>query len=210
MMDDSMDLKLADRLKAHVRKLYDSKSMSRSIKEVFEMIERDPELFKCCLKRAKSYSDVDSGKVVVNTSLWIACNLVESLERAPYCYFCGRAITRDDFMKGKVHLEHFEPRTEGGPHLPGNITLACEQCNHLKSNLTDEDMMQVLNDSERFFATRKWSEKRKKQLIDFADIYYPKIAGLSGFANRHGINEPRIRYHWEELRRNYRDKWQSS
>ena len=209
-MDDSMNSKLADQLKAQVRRLYDSQSMSRSRDEILEMAERDPELFERCLKRAKSYRDVALGKGVVNTSLWIACNLVESLEIAPSCYFCGRAMTRDDFMKGKVHLEHFEPRIEGGLHQPGNITLACKQCNLLKSRLTDEDLMLVLTDPGRFFSGRRWSVKRAKQLMDFAEIYYPRIAGLPGYAERHGISGQRIRSHWEELRRWYHGEWQST
>ena len=209
-MNNRIKAKLADRLKERVKKMFDSQRMSRSINEVFEMIEHDPELFERCLKRAKSYRDVDSGKGVVNTSLWIACNLVESLERAPYCYFCGRTITQDDFMNGKVHLEHFEPRIEGGIHQPINITLACKQCNQIKSRLTDKDMLLVLNDPASFFSGRRFSDMRKKQLIDFAETYYPRIAGLQGYAERHGLREQNIRSHWEELRRRYRDKWQKT
>lgn len=209
-MNNNNKARLSDRLKERAKMMFDSQNMSRSLNEIFEIIENNPEIFDRCLKRAKSYKNLNFGNGIENTTLWIACNLVESINQAPYCYFCGKTITRDEFMKGKVHLEHFIPRKEGGIHQPVNITLACRQCNTLKSSLTDEDMLKILNDPAGFFSGRRYNIKRKEQLIDFAEIYYPRIAGLHGYAERHVISGHRIRNHWEELRRCYREKWQNT
>ncbi len=207
-METSLDSKSIERLRKRIIKLYDSQNKTRDINEVLDIFEHDPDLFNSCLKRAKSYTYKDKG--YIKNTLWIACNIVESLKEAPFCYFCGRSINRDDFIKGEVHIEHFIPRSEGGPHHPINITLSCKQCNSLKSALTDDDFMKVLNDPSNFFSNSRWSDKRKEQLIDFAEIFYPRIAGLQGYKERHKTCGQNIKKHWEKRRRKYRDKWRSN
>lgn len=197
-----------DRLIIRVKQLYDEQSTSRSWQEVLDVLERDRELFKRCLKRASAYQDASSSDRRGGYSLLIACNIMESLEKVPSCYFCARSLTRADFMKGEIHLEHFQPRSHSGTHEPANITLACRQCNLLKSDLTKQDMLAVLESPDEFFDQRRWGTRRTSQLKDFAEIYYPRIAGLPCYANRHGIDRRHARNHWDALRANYRTKWQ--
>ena len=200
---------LTERLMGRAQRLYAKQAAARSWQEVEKLIGDDPELFERCLKRASDsrYAGCPGGNGP--TSLWIACNLVESLRLAPWCYYCGKTLTRDEFMRGHVHLEHFEPRSHEGTHEPGNIRLACRQCNLLKSSLTDDDMVAILENPDGFFRGRSWSRTRVRQLEEFAEIYYPRTAGLSGYADRQCIRVRDARNHWEQRREQYRAKWQA-
>lgn len=207
-MNNNSKLRLENKILRSIKKSYDSKYMPRTIDEICEIVRYDPVLFERCLKRAKSYMNNNSEKRVKNISVWIACNLAESLRKNSICYFCDRKLTRKDFLNGEVHLEHFDPRSNKGVNEPGNITLACKQCNLLKSNLTDEDFIQILTAPDDFFFNKGYNKIRVEQLRDFAEIYYPRIEGLSGYAKRHDISSNNIRIHWDGLRQRYREKWQ--
>lgn len=202
------DLKLEIKLLKKVKKFYCPQYSSRTIDEIKEIIRNDPILFECCLKRAENYMNENS-TITKNRSIWIACNLVDSVRNHATCYFCEKKFTRDDLLKGNIHLEHFEPRRNEGENEPGNITLACKDCNLLKSDLTSEDFIQILNEPNSFFLLRKVNDNRQKQLIEFAEIYYPRIAGLSEYAKRHNINDHNIRAHWENLRQKFRNHWRN-
>jgi 5-methylcytosine-specific restriction endonuclease McrA len=47
------------------------------------------------------------------------------------CAYCGAKDTR-------LEIEHILPRSRGGTHRVGNLTLACRECNQLKGNQTAE------------------------------------------------------------------------
>lgn len=192
------------------RKLYNTQEITYEWQEVESLITSDPILFEKCLRKAKNPKYINNDQEAKNKTLWIACNMVTSGYKATYCYLCGRNFSREDYLDGKsVHLEHFIPRSKGGLHHPINITLVCRDCNLTKSNLTDEDFRQILNNPESFFITYKIKSKlRQEKLKDFAEIYLPRIGGLQEYAERHGnLNSMVVRAHWENLREEYRQKW---
>jgi 5-methylcytosine-specific restriction endonuclease McrA len=41
-----------------------------------------------------------------------------------WCGYCGTALP----VRG-AHLDHVQPRREGGPSTPANLVTACERCN---------------------------------------------------------------------------------
>jgi 5-methylcytosine-specific restriction endonuclease McrA len=58
------------------------------------------------------------------------------------CVYCGTAL---DFETAT--LDHVYPLAHGGAHHPGNVVLACDQCNRLKSDRLPGD----------FFAAYPWA-----------------------------------------------------
>ena len=45
------------------------------------------------------------------------------------CYLCGELIS-----KGHRHVDHIEPLSKGGKHLPSNLAVACDTCNLSKQD----------------------------------------------------------------------------
>ena len=58
------------------------------------------------------------------------------------CVYCGTAL---DFHTAT--LDHVYPLAHGGAHHPGNVVLACNRCNRLKSDKLPAD----------FFAAYPWA-----------------------------------------------------
>lgn len=184
--------------------------ISYSWDEIETLVRWNPELFNRALSRARNAKYVKRSGSRGDVSLWIACNLVETMRKAPWCYFCARPITREEFLNAGAHVEHFEPRSNAGTHEPANVTLSCANCDELKSHLTGDDFQAILDDADSFFAAHGREGKRREQLEEFAEIYYPRIAGLGGYTQRHGIQIRQAHGHWETLKGHYRRKWQVS
>jgi hypothetical protein len=184
--------------------------ISHSWDEVEALVRWDPEVFANALSRAANRKYLGGSSSRGALSLWIACNLVETMRLAPWCYFCSRQVTRDDFLNADAQVEHFEPRGSSGTHEPANVTLACASCNELKSDLTADDFRVILTDPDAFFAGQGRHRRKRRQLEEFAEIYLPRIAGPSGYVERHGIDSRDMRPHWEDLKEQYRRRWQTS
>ena len=60
------------------------------------------------------------------------------------CAFCGSA--------NRLIVEHFIPRSKGGPHAIGNILPACHRCNTSKSNHDPEEWYR----RQAFFTESRW------------------------------------------------------
>jgi len=58
------------------------------------------------------------------------------------CVYCASALDFDT-----ATLDHVYPLAHGGAHHPGNVVLACNRCNRLKSDLLPYD----------FFAAHPWA-----------------------------------------------------
>jgi 5-methylcytosine-specific restriction endonuclease McrA len=58
------------------------------------------------------------------------------------CVYCATALDLDS-----ATLDHVYPLAHGGAHHPGNVVLACNRCNRLKSDLLPYD----------FFAAHPWA-----------------------------------------------------
>jgi len=58
------------------------------------------------------------------------------------CVYCATALDLDT-----ATLDHVYPLAHGGAHHPGNVVLACNRCNRLKSDLLPYD----------FFAAHPWA-----------------------------------------------------
>ncbi len=199
------------RLLEKVKRLFKIEQCSYEWNQVESIVVRDPELFESGLKRASQRLYVKDTPKNERLTLWMACNICETLEKAPRCYFCSRQLTRDNFINDGVcvPLEHFIPRDDGGSHTPANLTLACRICNSIKSNLTDDDFRLILKSPDNFFALKRQrvTPEKKQELIDFAEIYYPRISNLRDYAVRHGIDPIDARKHWENKQSEFRDKY---
>ena len=60
------------------------------------------------------------------------------------CAYCG--------SNDNLQVEHFIPRSKGGPHALGNILPACQKCNSSKYNHEPEQWYQ----SQSFFSKARW------------------------------------------------------
>ena len=201
---------LVDAVLSAARELLASQSTSYSLDELEELVRWDPELFDRALKRAASPKYVRRSGSRGDLRLWIACNLVKAMRLAPWCYFCSRPITRGDFLSADAQVEHFCPISGAGTHDPANITVACASCNELKSDLTTDDLWAIVVDPDAFFARHRRLTKQRRQLEEFAEICLPRIADVAHYLDRHQIESRDFREHWEALKKQYRQKWQTS
>jgi 5-methylcytosine-specific restriction endonuclease McrA len=65
------------------------------------------------------------------------------------CCYCG--------CPGPLEIEHFIPRSKGGPHAIGNLLPACQQCNGLKRNHDPETWFR----QQAFFTEQRWRKIRR-------------------------------------------------
>lgn len=205
---NSSDSKIISTLIAKSRRLYNTGETPYQWEDIVEIIKADPEIFYACLRRATNPKYKLPLGVPKSYKLWISCNMAIGYKERKDCYFCGRIMTRDEFLAGNVHLEHFEPRDGGGAHIPVNITLACGTCNLLKRNLQDTDFDLILTNPKAFRAAHpSMGLKRFQQLVEFAEIIAPRYKGLGWVIERYGANSQNCRQVWEDLRFTYRKKW---
>lgn len=55
------------------------------------------------------------------------------------CYFCGKEV-----LLKKVSLDHYLPKSAGGPNDSFNLVLSCKQCNKLKKSTIPKNYGEVL------------------------------------------------------------------
>lgn len=65
------------------------------------------------------------------------------------CCYCGSG--------SRIEVEHFIPRSKGGPHAMGNLLPACQECNKLKRNHDPETWYR----SQPFFSDQRWRKIRR-------------------------------------------------
>lgn len=54
------------------------------------------------------------------------------------CHFCGRSL-----RFGRMSLDHYYPRSAGGPDEVFNLVCACKDCNNQKRSVVPEDWQQL-------------------------------------------------------------------
>jgi len=207
-MTSATHSELIKTLTTRAKRLYNTNDIPYKWDDVIKLIETDPEVFYACLRRATSNDYKLPVGVPKSYRLWITCNMIDGYTKRNDCYFCGKVMKREEFLAGNVHLEHFDPRSKGGEHIQGNITLACRTCNLLKGDLTDADFDLILNNPETFRSVHPTrSSRRFQQLLEFAEVAAPRYKGLSWIAERFGVSSQNCRRVWDELRSAYREKW---
>ncbi|WP_246052831.1 HNH endonuclease [Leptospira semungkisensis] len=142
-------------------------------------------------------------------ALWIAYNITDGYLKNPRCYYCGILFEKSDYFNGTVHLDHFDPISKTGKHLAGNVVPACRDCNLLKSNLLDIELLQISKNPETFF-TNKYlssSDSKKEKLMDFSALFFQRIGGIDGYREKYNISINEIRSHQDKMKDNYRAKW---
>ena len=204
----SVDSDLVRKLTTKSKRLYKAEEIPYKWDDIVKLINSDPEIFHACLRRATN----PKYKLPINApksyKLWISCNMAFGYGNRDDCYFCGKSMTREEFLSGNVHLEHFEPRAGGGEHVPVNVTIACRECNMLKRDLQDSDFDLILTTPETFRVAHPSMTSRKyQQLTEFAEIIAPRYKGLGWIIERFGVSSERCRQVWDEKRLAYRDKW---
>jgi CRISPR/Cas system Type II protein with McrA/HNH and RuvC-like nuclease domain len=88
------------------------------------------------------------------------------------CYFCGKEV-----LLKKVSLDHYLPKSAGGPNDSFNLVLSCKRCNKLKKSTIPKDYGEVLL---RLFQKAVRDEKiigsglkmKHQELIELANHVY--------------------------------------
>lgn len=204
MSKDTSSLKQIERAK----RMFPTQTISYSLEQVISIVTTDPEVFEKSLNRVTHSRYTRKAPNSKPDQLQIACNIASNLQdpAASRCYFCDTSLSREAYLAGKIHVEHFLPFSKSQGHVSLNVTLACANCNLLKSDLTEEDFRQILHDPNKFFGSHRFSEKRQTQLKDFAEIYLPRL-GWREYLDRHKIDPRDRRHYWDNLKRQYRQKW---
>lgn len=197
-----------ERLLAYAKALADSQSLPYTWAEAEALIRQDPGYFKISLQKAErsEYKKANGDRQV--SSLWIALNLVQAKHLACWCYHCGKALCEDDFYSGKVHLEHFNPRSSGGTHEPANIIHSCSKCDELKGALSAEQRLGLWNgtiDVNVLFP--KWSKQARQRLLEFVDLDAPHLVGLHQYAIKHSVALRYARTFWDQRKEVFRKRW---
>lgn len=73
----------------------------------------------------------------------------------PICFYCEKRFT-----KRKLTLDHFIPKSKGGPDQSANYVLACVPCNTEKADLEPERYFRM----KHLEATRQWMLARMAAL----------------------------------------------
>lgn len=79
---------------------------------------------------------------MIGTEKWKKEYRARLLARDPHCVYCGCKL-----KPSTATAEHAIPRAKGGWNGPGNIWLACNNCNSLKSDRTPLEWLQQLYDA---------------------------------------------------------------
>ena len=196
-----------DRLVRRVLTLAATGTIPYEVDEIQRLVWRDPQLFRAFLRRVAAARYWLGRAPNSAERVWMACNLARGHELTPLCYFCAAPLSRLDVLAGKAHIEHFQPRSQGGEHSMANLTLACSKCNLLKSDLAPDDFAEMLADPDAFFNAQPRFRKRREQLLAFAEIALPHTEGAGWFMARHGVASIAFRHTWEVMRTAYRERW---
>ena len=55
------------------------------------------------------------------------------------CIYCGKSSIEDN---RKLHIDHIIPQSINGTHLKENLVTSCEECNILKSNKINKELIE--------------------------------------------------------------------
>lgn len=197
-----------EQLLAYASALAVKQDLPYSWAEAEVLIREDPRYFKIALGKAeRSEYKRANGHRQVN-SLWIALNLVQAKRLTCWCYYCGKTLCEDEFYSGKVHLEHFNPRSSGGTHEPANIIHSCSKCDELKGALSAEQRLGLWNgtiDVNVLFP--KWSKQARQRLLEFVDLDAPHVVGLHQYAIKHSVALRSARAFWDQRKEAFRKRW---
>jgi len=59
--------------------------------------------------------------------------------RRRFCFRCGYCGVTEDDVGAELTLDHFRPRSQGGPDGPENWVYACHPCNEFKGDYWHDD-----------------------------------------------------------------------
>ncbi|UOG62567.1 HNH endonuclease [Leptospira noguchii] len=193
-----------------ITEIYNSRKIyfSYSLEEILSTYSQEPEIFKRMFERSISNRYKSTENLYIK-ALWIAANITNGYLYRPFCYFCGLPFSRSDYLNGTVHIDHFDPISLDGEHLPGNIEPPCKDCNLLKSNLSNEELQLIFQMPEKFFSERykKTSEIRKNKLKDFSALFFQRAVDGEQYRKTFGITIYEQRKHQDDMKANYRTKW---
>ncbi len=103
------------------------------------------------------------------------------------CYFCGKELP----LK-KVTLDHYLPKSKGGPDDTFNLVLCCKSCNKLKKSSIPEDYEQIMiQNLKKAVEDRKITSKR-------LGIKHEELIKIVYAVHRLEIAEDRIIFHGDE------------
>ncbi|MBM9576231.1 HNH endonuclease [Leptospira sp. 201903070] len=176
--------------------------------KIKNIYEQESELFENIFKRSSLNRYSFQEDLLIN-SLWIASNITDSYLQRPNCYYCGFLLKRTDYFNGNVHIDHFNPISKVGAHFAGNIIPTCKDCNLLKSNLSDDELLRIFRTPEKFFSEKyiKSTETKKEKLKDFSALFFQRSSGGEEYRKTFNISIYDQRKHQDDMKANYCKKW---
>ncbi|MFZ5351292.1 MAG: HNH endonuclease [Bacillota bacterium] len=83
------------------------------------------------------------------------------------CRFCQKELKPD-----KCTLDHYLPKSDGGPESSCNLVLSCKKCNRLKGGRTPEDYEKVIVELFKREVGDRWIRANK------IEISYRQLQGM--------------------------------
>ncbi len=156
----------------------------------------------------------------------MSCKEIERIRRKPNniaktntmkrlsneCYYCHKPLGRREKT-----IDHKIPLSRGGEHTYSNLVVACKQCNNDKSDMTENEYYEYLNDKEIQIQEMVISQPKKIENseieiidIDLIDVPYmfsvnpvrdSKLHRAIEFYNTYGIFDKPIKLISKQNRR---------
>lgn len=76
------------------------------------------------------------------------------------CYYCSRPLTLARERPDSLTVDHYVPRSAGGPDKFSNFVAACPPCNSAKGSLSAEEFQDRIIDGTAFLPSNKEQAKR--------------------------------------------------
>ena len=68
------------------------------------------------------------------------------------CYYCQVMIFKKPVVisgkRQQATIDHYVPRSKGGPDIPSNFVAACWPCNQRKDNIMPEDFIKMIQEEK--------------------------------------------------------------
>jgi len=130
---------------AQYRKTWDAKHPGKSVAKALEWAKNNPEkrasimiAVKGRIRAAKKSAPVGELKAIKEwAKQWKSLTVVS-------CHWC-----KDAFTPNKCQADHVMPIAKGGAHCLTNLVIACQSCNHRKSDKHPDAWLKEINDTRR-------------------------------------------------------------
>jgi len=130
---------------AQYRKTWDAKHPGKSVAKALEWAKNNPEkrasimiAAKGRIRAVKKSAPIGELKAIKEwAKQWKSLSVVS-------CHWC-----KNTFAPNKCQADHVMPIAKGGAHCLTNLVIACQSCNHRKSDKCPDAWLKEINDTRR-------------------------------------------------------------